>query len=262
MLAATPLVLLLFAAGQIPANGAKEGAATTAVQRVIIPLNRILQERFQEEAGVFGVYRIGPAIAGHDALGRHANVLTSTFVIRPVRRNNDAEKRAAEQRLLDEARRIGNEFVIGFLHIGHTPGQYKAPKGFGPAPGRRSEERLSLLGVRDDATQFFFRRTDIAAQLAKRPASSPISGDMRMQGAIKNASLAERWERVAKGALPRLRQGQKVDATVGEYVLAMRPVRAEQDNCLSCHTGATRNETLGVLVYAVSHKAKQKVGEK
>jgi hypothetical protein len=256
MLAAAPLLVLLFAAGQIPASGEKEGAATE-VQRVVVPLDRILQARFQEEAQEFGVARIGPAVAGHDALGRYGEVLASTFLIRSVRRNENAAKRAGEQRLLDDARRVGNDFIIGFLHIGHTPGQYKAPPGFAPTPVRRVEERLSLLGVRDDDTQFFFRRSDTAAQFAKRPVSGPIAQDRRMQDAIKNASLVARWERAAKDALPRLRQGQAIDTPVGNYVLALRPVRAEQEACLGCHVGAKKNETLGVLVYAVARNLRQ-----
>ena len=52
--------------------------------------------------------------------------------------------------------------------------------------------------------------------------------------------------------LPRLRQGQNVDASVGEYILALRPVQAKQGDCLGCHAGARLNDTLGVMVYAIA----------
>ena len=55
--------------------------------------------------------------------------------------------------------------------------------------------------------------------------------------------------------LPLLRKGEREDVNFGNWLVALRPVRAEQDSCLGCHAGAKRGDTLGVMVYAVDKNA-------
>lgn len=255
-LAAVPVVLLTITAGRAPAYDSKEEPAARGVADA---LDRILQPRFQEDAGIFGISRLVPFVPGHNALGG-SDIIARRFVIHASPRDNDAEKRVGEQRLLDMALRPGNDFVIGFLHIGHTPGQYRKDIGISPRGNPRTDERLSILAVRDEKAQAFFTSSATASSLRNRPAGrapGPQEWETRVEKATKNARLAAAWEQTAKDALPRLKRGSSVNTSVGDYMLVLRPVQAKQASCLGCHTGATPNETLGVLVYAVARGVKK-----
>lgn len=74
---------------------------------------------------------------------------------------------------------------------------------------------------------------------------------------LRNLLYAQgkQWQKACVSELPRLRRGERVNADSGDWLLAMRPVRAVKRECLGCHTSAKKGDTLGVMVYAVSRKA-------
>ena len=54
--------------------------------------------------------------------------------------------------------------------------------------------------------------------------------------------------------LPRIKHGDKIDVVAGKWELAIRPVKAADKSCLTCHTGAKKGDTLGAMVYMVHLK--------
>lgn len=48
-----------------------------------------------------------------------------------------------------------------------------------------------------------------------------------------------------------IKRGQACTTTCGQWLVVMRPIKAEHEICLSCHLGAKRGDTLGAMVYAI-----------
>jgi hypothetical protein len=243
--AVAALGIPLLVAAQVPERQVAE-KRTPPTQSIADSLDRIIQPLFQKDVGAFGVSRLVPYVAGHNALG-------GSYTFAPTFKPNRAARTAEEQeaaRHVEDARRPGNDFVIAFLHITHTPGQVKETI---PRPAAKPiQERLSVLAVRDDKTQLFFTFPDSADNYGSGRNTGNPDFQKRAEGAKENATLVTRWEQAAKNALPLLKQGKPVESAVGDYVLAMRPVQAKQESCLGCHTGAKQDETLGVMVYAIA----------
>lgn len=58
------------------------------------------------------------------------------------------------------------------------------------------------------------------------------------------------WHPLVRSELSRLKQGIPVDREAGDWLLAMRPVK-NNNQCVSCHTNARPDNMLGIMVYAV-----------
>jgi hypothetical protein len=222
----------------------------TTERTIADALDAIMQPRFQKDAGVFGISRLVPLIQGHNALG-------GSDIIAPaidrgsqfrIRRNADDER---EQTLITDAKQPGNLFIVGFLHIAHPQGQMQRPQN--PPPRTPQRERLVILAVREEGQQAFFTRLTESEPVLRGNPSSPY--EERVKAAYSNKSLVLEWERAAKKALPELRRGVPVETIVGDYTIFLRPVQAKQQVCLDCHPGATKDETLGVMLYAIAKKA-------
>lgn len=213
-------------------------------------LDRILQPRFQDDTtGVFGMNRVMLPVNGHRKVA-------------PFLRNNFTPRfqaqTGAEKSLLARAHSLKRDYVIAFLHTTHVPGTFTGPQPPARRPGRRVRPSsrpasLSPLAVRDDE-----RQAILHLWRANYPLASPAYDafpDVRenMRRALQNTSTVAALEKAAIVALPRLRRGEKANLTVNSWFVALRPVRAAKESCLSCHTGAKRGDTLGVLVYAVGN---------
>jgi hypothetical protein len=198
--------VLLTAAGW----AASQGRPTVQTPRQVADtLDRIVQPRFQANAGRFGIDRV--IIAGHD------NIYDLDITTRADR---------SRLRLIKQAR---HPFVMAFLHCVHKPGQNV---------GAEHPEPLDTN---------FTPYVDILASGTKTQ-----SGNDRLDD----------WGRthLAQLTVPHLAQlkaGSVVDAENGNWVIAMRPVRAQHSACLGCHAGAKRGDTLGVMVYAVDKNVNQ-----
>ena len=191
----------LFLALALPAKLAPPAQGDTP-QQVADTLDSIVQPRFQQSAGRFGMDRI--AFAGHD------NVYGL------------ASQTAGERRKFRRVNAAHRPYVIAFLHCAHKPG-----------------EDL-ITHTRDKQEAFTPSLQTLAA------ATSTQAGTEKLM-AWSDADLSK----AVLPSLPVLRQGLGVDRDYGNWQVVLRPVRALHASCLTCHAGAKRGDTLGVMVYAV-----------
>ncbi len=192
--------LLLIAALFASASPSPPGPSPRQVAET---LDSIVQPRFQQNAGRFGVDRV--LIQGHD----------NVYDIEDGSRS--------DHRKLSRVKSARRPFIIAFLHCVHKPGHDVGSKKTYPIDTP------------------FKPYTEILA-----------SGTVTSSGTNKLYNWGEaHLLSVTAPALPKLRQGKKVDVETGNWLVTMRPVRANHDACLGCHEGAKRGDTLGVMVYAV-----------
>lgn len=192
---------LLAGAALLMAAPASTSPAALTPQQVADTLDGIVQPRFQQNAGRFGVDRV--LLDGHDEIYGLSAVT------------------AKEKRDFRRVSAAHRPYVVAFLHCAHKPGHYS-----------NSKERL------DGAT---------------KPYLEPLaSATTTQQGAEKLQDWAdEHLEKVVLPDLADLRRGDNVDKDFGNWRVSMRPVLASRPACLGCHVGAKKNDTLGVMVYAV-----------
>ena len=174
-------------------------------------LDSIVQPRFQQNAGRFGVDRVF-------ALDGHGNV---HWV--------ESDSRAERARFAS-VKASHRPYVIAFLHTAHKPGAHidpatKPQESDMPVPAINS---LTAVGA------------------------SQVGADRMYDWA--NAHLKP----VVTAHMMTLKQGLPAQADYQNWVVVMRPVRALHQGCITCHAGAKRGDTLGVMVYAVDKNQKIK----
>ena len=180
-------------------------------QLVAETLDSIVQPRFQQNAGRFGMDRVF-------SLDGHGNV---HWV--------ESDSRA-ERRRFAMVKASHRPYVIAFLHTAHKPGAHIDPPTKPVASDQITPSINALTAV--GATQ---------------------KGAGRMYDWV-NAQLKP----VVTAHLATLKQGQSAQADYQNWVVVMRPVRALHAGCITCHAGAQRGDTLGVMVYAVDKNQKIK----
>lgn len=184
------------------------GSSPSPVQ-VARTLDTIVQPRFQQNAGKFGMDRV-VSLDGH-----------STVHYMDPENNR-------ERRLFRQVKTSRRPYVVAFLHCRHKPGAHVNPK---TPPEKQTDFKPSVSTlVAIGATQ---KGTDHLYDWA-----------------------GDHLEKIVLPYLPQLRQGRPQQAEYQNWVVVMRPVRAEHEACLSCHAGAKRGDTLGVMVYAVDKNPK------
>lgn len=195
---------LVVATSFAPLLGQPRGKEDAAL-KVAEHLDKIVQPRFQKDAGVLGMDRI-VTVQGHTKIARFKAA------------------DAAESQALSKANSYGRDYVIAFLHMTHVPGKYN----------NRADNRPVLVEVKPFLTA-----------LAVREGTSMEDFD----GAkfVRAQAVSE----LVLDHLPILRAGKEAQAPFEKWLVVMRPVRALQASCISCHTGAKQGDTLGVMVYAV-----------
>ena len=192
-------------------------------------LDKLVQPRFLQDAGKFGMDRL--VIVGHEDQSDHKDE-----TVYQLEAQNGKEKT-----LLHAANAAKRDYAIGFLHCAHKPGKF-LPKSKTNA-GSTSESissgsNFEMLVIREDDQNLYGTSDDFQAEDWTTPNLDGIN-------------------RAVKKNLLRLKQGQAVDVNMKRLFLALRPIRASKDACLSCHHGAKRGDTLGIMVYAVSAKTRQ-----
>lgn len=205
-------------------------------QKVAELLDSIVQPRFQKFGdGRFGVDRL-VRTHGHDRVRFEAET-------------------PEEQKPLNTALAANYDFVIMLLHTTHVSATayYQAGKGVVPAPGAKRvvipvEMDLPDKGDYDLAGRVLSYIDDRDNNPAAREKGRRANG----RRTLPFSENSKAWQKLAIETLPRLSKGQKVDKQVGDWLLAMRPVRAEQKACLGCHTESKVGDVLGVMVYAVN----------
>lgn len=134
-----------------------------------------------------------------------------------------------EQELIANVNAANRDYAINLLHC--------APK-----PDR------GIYSVTPELQMLYFNQQQVA--------SSYDFGRRYGSEGISDAKFLEHitWESIAKksiAALPTLMKGKEYRTKDASWELLMRPVLAANQECLSCHTNAKLNDTLGVMVYAV-----------
>ena len=134
-----------------------------------------------------------------------------------------------ETRQIAAVKASRRSYVIAFLQCRHKPGAHIDP----PTPAEPLQDNFKPSAytlVATGATQAGAQNTFEWANKALTPVVLPH--------------------------LKVLKKGHSVQAEYENWVVTMRPVRALHQSCITCHVGAKRGDTLGVMVYAVDKNAK------
>ena len=211
-----PLLLALALHGQPAPQSAKPFVGKP--QQVADALDKIVQPRFQDvTAGQFGMTRLIPAVRGHESVGFLGAFPTNT---------------SAETSLLASANAMHRPYVMAFLHCAHVPGQSSRilpPGGMNVASATLGSDILPRFST---------------IVVSRIPSNLPVSYSEKTEAALHKSALR---------VLPTALQGRSVQTQSGNWTLFLRPVSVSKASCLTCHTGAKRGDTLGVMVYAVSN---------
>lgn len=223
---------LLLTAALTPTRSQSIEKAETPLQ-VAQLLDCIIQPRFQNDIGVFGLSRV-VTMSGHQPIAS-------------LYPNTDTEKT-----LLHRANAANREYILTFLHTTHVPGKAKNPGGKASGAAFTQEFRFAEASCTTLATHVVATNEPPRKTARGKHTNVPLS---------KIYQETEKIGKVAKNELSALKQGKDREGDCGDWQVVMRPVRALKDSCLKCHQGAKRGDTLGVMVYAVS-KTVQKSGTK
>ena len=197
-------------------------------KQVADDLDSIIQPRFQDlTAGNFGLSRMVPVVRGHPLVVYEGYGAFHTNT-------------PAEASRLARADTSHSPYVNYFVHCAPLPGSSTAgfsgaqasPFGnsgsFGTSAPTKDYPGIGYSGSSP------FTTIAIAGSQDNYKETQPL---------LLNAAMK---------ALPQAEKGKPVQAQAGNWTLFLRPVAASQEACLTCHTSATRGETLGVMVYAVN----------
>lgn len=136
-----------------------------------------------------------------------------------------------ERRRFAAVKASHRSYVMAFLHCRHKPGAHVDPP-TKPEPlsdeFKPSTDALIAVGGTEAGANNTFDWANKALQPLVLPFLKP------------------------------LKQGLPVTTEYENWVIVMRPVRAEHQSCVSCHVGTHRGDTLGIMVYAVDKNAKIK----
>ena len=193
-----------------------------------------------------------------------------------------------EARLFREVANAGRDYLIGFIYTAHSVGRFRSDFVNGQVvrrklsvdekdPTRAVKPSLRVLVAKHavpaapEAPQSTggsagggsdFNKPPVA-QSAQAPHSptliSPSSGG-RFEFPDPTVMSSQEYlelQNLAVTALPPVTRGRHVDLKYKDWMVALRPVRAEKASCIECHTGAKLNDTLGVMMYVVSDKQNQ-----
>ena len=160
---------------------------------------------------------------------------------------------------MDDVNAKQTNFVITFFHCAHVPGKSLDPSTL----GEKTQQQELILSKRALHPSITVLMSYCWQPVVKKVNGSYVPYDPAhhngkpemLPSGLPDVLLDEMINKTCVQASPRLLRGQSVQANRGKWVIWMSPVRALQETCLSCHTGAKRGDTLGVMAYAVSKKA-------
>lgn len=125
---------------------------------------------------------------------------------------------------------------MGFFHCAGKPGKFK--------PNEDPDSKRKQSPVPPKYDMFYLAKKKIFTNGADgAPTPEAAAWDKQYSASVQSLCVK---------ALPKLKQGESVDAETGKWLVAMRPIRALKASCISCHAGAHKGDTLGVMVYAIS----------
>lgn len=181
--------------------------------RVILLRDGYVQTRFEQTNGMFGLSRMPEPVNGHNSIGCR------------LRAANDREKE-----VMKEVEKSRYEYLVEFMHCRHPAGR----------PFSAGDEAATMVDAQG---------ITLVAANSKAVNVEAYSFAKAREAFVKETE--EPLKKEALSALPKLQCGDSIDTTIGEWRVAMRPVRASSAACLRCHAGAQGGDTLGVMLYAV-----------
>lgn len=198
------------------AQGERHSSSRADQRKVAENLDNIIQARFLKIEGMFGLSRMTGPI-GHTSIfwGSINPAIEKFHAANPV-----------EERLLLRANASGDGYIIAFLHFAHPAGHF-GNNGFVNSP---SDYKPWL-------TPLFTQGIELKLSRDNHP--------------VLDESTREDMQAAAVAELPHLLKGKAEEKRRGDLLLVMRPVRATQPSCVSCHSGSHSGEALGAMVYAV-----------
>ena len=204
----------------------KNAAHPPSPIRLAAIIDGILQPRFQEDAGVFGMSRT----YGVDVIGGHQYVL---FVLdeADTSRNMPANKPFTTD--------VGREYIIGFFRFAKRPGKYVAV-GMGQPPPNAGRQARPVY------QEIAWQRT-----WQQEEAQKTSGIDAALQCETDQGRLQKSVQAFCLNSLPNVKQGSPCDAMRDGWLIAIRPIKATKTLCLHCHAGAKLNDALGAMVYTV-----------
>jgi hypothetical protein len=185
------------------------------------------QARFQNAIDKFGVSRIG--LAGHNG------------VMRP---NTETPQ---ERRILQSLKASKYPCVVGFYSV------LRKPAGSAAAPPSRAmpqpfQPTYTTLGALTGSAEAIAETAATKSKPRKGKAQTSPPPNPKVEWHKRYSASVDA---LCSVALPSLMHGEAVNGSSGKWFIAMRPVRASDKKCLSCHTNSKVGDTLGVLVYSV-----------
>ena len=217
-------------------------------------LDQYVQPRFLDDAGkIFGMDRVIHPVEGHRPV-----FSVSVALLDEIRwLENPTEKK-----IIAAVKATKYGYFVGFLHVAHTPGKATDRQWTNEDQLRldmnKSEMSLSPLKV-DSRVRFpviydlKFKPSRDWRLAQKKPSSLTADETLLLKAERETTPLMRRWEKTAIAATPKLIRGQSIEVPQGEWTLFLRPVKAAKASCVSCHAGAKRGDTLGVMLYAVTN---------
>ena len=189
-------------------------------------LNTMFQKRFQKLVEVnFGTGRMLPAEKGRI----HPKPLTWPQEFQP----ETTEEKTVTERFFAK----GMVWRVGILHLRPVPKRpVGSPRLTAGTVELLIENRLSLLPPRPEAGEEAMKKYLVNLDQSRKDEVA-----MMRSGALARMEAASR--------------GEALDWNESGWTFALRPVRAEKDQCLSCHTDAKRGDVLGVLAYMIRQQS-------
>jgi hypothetical protein len=223
--AASGLFVALLCAAMViamPGRSAERSGKAFASAQIIQLLDGYVQQRFEEDNGLFGVERLAPPVNGH------ASIRYQLYA-----------RNKGEKEILHTVQASGYEYLVEFVHCSHVAGHRQNPPAALPV-------RTQVKGI-----------TLIAAKSTAMPC---LPYELTKERDTFRKTTEERIKKTASSVIDRLARGRGVDTTVDGWQVSFRPVRASKTACLNCHAGAKTGDLLGAMAYAIRQPIKSSSG--
>lgn len=135
--------------------------------------------------------------------------------------------RAVNMNLLINNKQVGAQpyfIIMGVMHVRHKPGSH--------------------IGAHDAAS--LMQDFKPSAEPLETSGTTDNRANRTYTWAMDNIGPATMKE------YSKVKSGQSVDTTYGKFYVAIRPIKAEHGECITCHTGAHMGDTLGAMIYMVA----------
>jgi hypothetical protein len=216
-------------------------------------LDALIQKRFQVVDGqIFGKERASLRIDGHGSI-------TDSLL-------ENADTKNHENALFDNANRQQLAWRYAFLHLSHPLSKLPVTNETGQPEFQKyyqqmQKDQFGIAEYMESFDEFVTNLRDLNPKQELYPWFTP---DSQIKAAPNKNIIVKEWkDDFSKKALikgefvQRAMQGQAFEVPAGPERLYVRPVRIQQDTCLSCHVGSKKGDTLGAMLYWVESRPRK-----